>query len=47
MSDFPELRGKTRDDAWALVTEWISSDSLRKHCLAVETAMRAYAEKLG
>jgi putative nucleotidyltransferase with HDIG domain len=46
MSDFPELNGKTRDDAWALLTEWIRSDSLRKHCLAVETAMRAYAEKL-
>jgi len=47
MSDFPELNGKTRDDAWQLLTEWIASDSLRKHCLAVETAMRAYAEKLG
>lgn len=47
MSDFPELNGKTRDDAWGLLTEWISSDSLRKHCLAVETAMRAYAERLG
>ncbi|WP_394270224.1 HD domain-containing protein [Qipengyuania sp.] len=29
------------------MTEWITSDSLRKHCLAVETAMRAYAERLG
>lgn len=47
MSNFPETNGKTRDDAWALLTEWIQSDSLRKHCLAVETAMRAYAEKLG
>jgi putative nucleotidyltransferase with HDIG domain len=46
MSDFPELNGKTRDDAWVLLTEWITSDSLRKHCVAVETAMRAYAEKL-
>jgi putative nucleotidyltransferase with HDIG domain len=46
MSDFPELNGKTRDDAWGLLTEWITSDSLRKHCLAVETAMRAYAKKL-
>jgi putative nucleotidyltransferase with HDIG domain len=37
----------TRDDAWALVCEWISSDSLRKHVLGVEAAMRAYARKGG
>lgn len=47
MSQFPDTNGKTRDDAWALLSEWIQSDSLRKHCLSVETAMRAYAEKLG
>lgn len=46
MSQFPDTNGKTRDDAWNLLTEWIQSDSLRKHCLSVETAMRAYAEKL-
>lgn len=46
MSQFPDTNGKTRDDAWNLLTEWIESDSLRKHCLSVETAMRAYAEKL-
>lgn len=46
MSKFPETNGKTRDDAWALLTEWIESDSLRKHCLAVETAMRAYADRM-
>jgi len=33
----------TREDAWNLVREWISSDSLRKHVLGVEAAMRAYA----
>src|SRR5574341_700147 len=37
----------TRDDAWALVCEWIASDNLRKHVLAVEAAMRVYARQLG
>jgi putative nucleotidyltransferase with HDIG domain len=35
----------SREDAWLLVTEWVSSDSLRKHLLGVEAAMRAYARK--
>ena len=37
----------SRDDAWELVCEWIESDSLRKHLLGVEAAMRAYARKWG
>jgi putative nucleotidyltransferase with HDIG domain len=37
----------TRADAWALVCEWIDSDSLRKHVLGVEAAMRAYAQRDG
>jgi putative nucleotidyltransferase with HDIG domain len=45
--EYPDLNGKTRDDAWELLTEWVSSPSLRRHCLAVETAMRAYAVKYG
>src|SRR5438552_16361385 len=35
----------TRDQAWDLVCEWIESDSLRKHVLGVEAAMRAYARR--
>ena len=37
----------TRDDAWELFCEWTESDSLRKHALGVEAAMRAYAHKYG
>ena len=37
----------SREDAWRLVTEWIESDSLRKHLLGVEAAMRAYVRKWG
>jgi predicted hydrolase (HD superfamily) len=37
----------SRDDAWQLVTEWVASDSLRKHLLGVESAMRVYARKWG
>src|ERR687892_24170 len=37
----------TRDQAWDLVCEWVSSDSLRKHLLGVEAAMRAYARRFG
>lgn len=35
----------TRDDAWSLVCEWITNPNLRKHLLAAEAAMRAYARK--
>jgi putative nucleotidyltransferase with HDIG domain len=35
----------TRDEAWELFCEWTESDSLRKHALGVEAAMRAYARK--
>ncbi len=37
----------TREEAWNLVCEWIQSPNLRKHALAVEAAMRAYARRFG
>ncbi|MBV9454742.1 MAG: HDIG domain-containing protein [Rubrobacter sp.] len=36
-----------REESWKLLCEWTESDSLRKHMLAVEGAMRAYARKFG
>ncbi len=37
----------SRNDAWTLLTEWTQSDSLRKHALAVEAAVRGYARLAG
>lgn len=37
----------TRAEAWNLLCQWITSDSLRKHVLAVEAAVRAYARYFG
>jgi putative nucleotidyltransferase with HDIG domain len=36
-----------RSAAWALLCEWTQGDGLRKHALAVEAAMRAYARRFG
>ncbi len=38
---------KTRDESLALMESWVSSDALRKHMLAVEVAMTAYAQRFG
>ena len=37
----------TRDEAWELFCEWTESESLRKHALGVEAAMREYARRFG
>jgi len=37
----------SRDAAWALLTEWTQGESLRKHALAVEAAVRGYARLFG
>src|SRR5438105_5098388 len=37
--------GVSRQEAWDLLTAWVSSPSLRRHMLAVEAAMRAYAPR--
>ena len=37
----------TRDSAWVLLTEWTTSESLRKHALAVEASVRGYARLFG
>ena len=37
----------TRDDAWALLCEYTQNENLRKHALAVEACVRAYARKTG
>ena len=36
-----------RESAWSLLCEYTQSESLRKHMLAVEACMRAYAGKYG
>lgn len=35
----------TRAEAWQLLTEWTTGESLRKHALAVEAAVRGYARQ--
>jgi putative nucleotidyltransferase with HDIG domain len=37
----------TREQAWDILCEFVQSDSLRKHALAVEACMMRYARELG
>lgn len=37
----------TREEAYALLCEWVESESLRRHMVAVEVALRAYARHYG
>jgi putative nucleotidyltransferase with HDIG domain len=37
----------SREQAWDLFRSWTESESLRRHVLAVEAAMRAYARRFG
>ena len=37
----------TRERAWALLTEYTKSESLLKHAMAVEAAVRGYARRFG
>jgi putative nucleotidyltransferase with HDIG domain len=37
----------TRENAWALLTEYVKGEPLLKHCLGVEASMREYARFFG
>ncbi len=47
VANLARVSAPSREEAWGLFCEWTESDSLRRHVLGVEAAMRAYARKYG
>jgi putative nucleotidyltransferase with HDIG domain len=47
MEKTPVKHEVSREQAWGLLCEYTQSESLRKHALAVEACLRAYARKFG
>jgi predicted hydrolase (HD superfamily) len=47
ISESPMSAAPSREQAWELLTEYTKSDSLLKHALAVEAAVRGYARQFG
>ena len=41
------MEGMTREQAWEILCEFVQNDALRRHALAVETCVAAYARKCG
>ncbi len=47
MGENQEKAGVSREAAWRLLCEYTPSENLRRHALAVEACLRAYARKFG
>ena len=47
METMPDSQGPDRSQAWNILCEFTQSESLRKHALAVEACVTAYARRLG
>ncbi|HXZ27280.1 MAG TPA: HDIG domain-containing protein [Terriglobales bacterium] len=47
MGENQEKQGVRREAAWSLLCEYTPSENLRRHALAVEACLRAYARKFG
>ncbi len=47
MARYAALVAPTREQAWKTLTEYTKSEALRRHALAVEATVKAYARKFG